>query len=211
MRDRRPRVASGGVDFDAAKNGITAILAPGLPGLVAPRTAGEILSSGSEARGRSPRVVRVRPTMTAASSASVKKPHVVVMGAGWAGCAAAVAAASAGARVLLERTDMILGTGLVGGIMRNNGRLTAAEELRDGRELCLRPLSRASFTTTCVSRARHASLYDVTCIEPAEFLRFLRHMRSTCMMSTCTGLAGDGARRICEAPNWSGHSWRCFC
>lgn len=36
----------GGVDFDAAKElGITAILAPGLPGLVAPRTAGEILSS----------------------------------------------------------------------------------------------------------------------------------------------------------------------
>ncbi len=35
----------GGVDFEAAQEaGITAILAPGLPGLVAPRTAGEILS-----------------------------------------------------------------------------------------------------------------------------------------------------------------------
>lgn len=35
----------GGVDFEAAKEaGITAVLAPGLPGLVAPRTAGEILS-----------------------------------------------------------------------------------------------------------------------------------------------------------------------
>lgn len=35
----------GGVDFDAARvAGITAILAPGLPGLVAPRTAGEILA-----------------------------------------------------------------------------------------------------------------------------------------------------------------------
>jgi dipicolinate synthase subunit A len=35
----------GGVDFEAAREaGITAILAPGLPGLVAPRTAGEILS-----------------------------------------------------------------------------------------------------------------------------------------------------------------------
>ena len=35
----------------------------------------------------------------------------------------------AGADVtLLERTDMLLGTGLVGGIFRNNGRYTAAEE-----------------------------------------------------------------------------------
>jgi hypothetical protein len=35
-----------------------------------------------------------------------------------------------GAEVLLiERTDMLLGTGLVGGIMRNNGRFTAAEEM----------------------------------------------------------------------------------
>ena len=31
--------------------------------------------------------------------------------------------------VFLERADMLLGTGLVGGIMRNNGRFTAAEEM----------------------------------------------------------------------------------
>ena len=55
---------------------------------------------------------------------------IIIVGAGWAGCAAAVAAAKQGARVkLLERTDMILGTGLAGGILRNNGRLTAALEL----------------------------------------------------------------------------------
>ena len=55
--------------------------------------------------------------------------RVVIAGGGWAGCAAATAAAKAGAEVtLLERTDMLLGTGLVGGIMRNNGRFTAAEE-----------------------------------------------------------------------------------
>ena len=41
------------------------------------------------------------------------KKKIVVIGGGWAGCAAAVAAAKQGARVrLLERTDMILGTGL---------------------------------------------------------------------------------------------------
>ncbi|MDT8378651.1 MAG: FAD-dependent oxidoreductase [Desulfotignum sp.] len=57
--------------------------------------------------------------------------RVIVIGGGWAGCAAAVSAVKQGAEVvLLERTDMLLGTGLVGGIMRNNGRLTATEELK---------------------------------------------------------------------------------
>ncbi|MCK7510314.1 MAG: FAD-dependent oxidoreductase [Desulfobacterales bacterium] len=55
---------------------------------------------------------------------------VVVIGGGWSGCAAALAARNQGAEVvLIERTDMLLGTGLVGGIMRNNGRHTAAEEM----------------------------------------------------------------------------------
>lgn len=57
--------------------------------------------------------------------------RVIVVGGGWAGCAAAVSAKKQGADVVLvERTDMLLGTGLVGGIMRNNGRLTATEELK---------------------------------------------------------------------------------
>ena len=56
--------------------------------------------------------------------------RVVIAGGGWSGCAAAVEAAKLGASVtLLERTDMLLGTGLAGGIMRNNGRFTATEEL----------------------------------------------------------------------------------
>ena len=55
---------------------------------------------------------------------------VIVIGAGWAGCAAAFAARKRGVEVvLIERADMLLGTGLVGGIMRNNGRFTAAEEM----------------------------------------------------------------------------------
>lgn len=54
--------------------------------------------------------------------------RIVVAGGGWAGCAAAAAAAKRGADVVLcERTDLLLGTGLSGGIMRNNGRDTAAE------------------------------------------------------------------------------------
>lgn len=55
---------------------------------------------------------------------------VIVVGGGWSGCAASVSAQKRGAEVILfERTDMLLGTGLVGGIMRNNGRFTAAEEM----------------------------------------------------------------------------------
>jgi hypothetical protein len=56
--------------------------------------------------------------------------RIVIAGGGWSGCAAAVAAHKAGAEVvLLERADTLLGTGQVGGIMRNNGRYTAAEEM----------------------------------------------------------------------------------
>ena len=57
--------------------------------------------------------------------------RVVVVGGGWAGCAAAVAARRAGVDevVVLERSDELLGAGIVGGIMRNNGRYTAAEEM----------------------------------------------------------------------------------
>lgn len=52
---------------------------------------------------------------------------VIIIGGGWAGCAAALEAAKLGAQVeLYERTDLLLGVGNVGGIMRNNGRFTAA-------------------------------------------------------------------------------------
>ncbi|BAH06740.1 FAD-dependent oxidoreductase [Clostridium kluyveri] len=54
----------------------------------------------------------------------------VVIGSGWSGCAAALTAKKAGADVVMyEKTDMVLGLGNVGGIMRNNGRYTAAEEI----------------------------------------------------------------------------------
>lgn len=54
---------------------------------------------------------------------------IFIAGGGWAGCAAAVSAAKQGSEVILaEKTDLLLGAGNVGGIMRNNGRHTAAEE-----------------------------------------------------------------------------------
>ena len=55
---------------------------------------------------------------------------VVVIGGGWSGVAAAITAKKAGADVsIYEKTDLLLGLGNVGGIMRNNGRYTASEEL----------------------------------------------------------------------------------
>lgn len=54
---------------------------------------------------------------------------VIIIGGGWSGCGAALTARRAGASVeLIEKTDMLVGLGNVGGIFRNNGRYTAAEE-----------------------------------------------------------------------------------
>lgn len=94
---------------------------------------------------------------------------VVVIGGGWAGCAAAIAAKKAGADViLLEKTDMLLGLGNVGGIMRNNGRFTAAEE-----NIALGAGDLFGITDRCSRHINvdfpgheHASLYDVTKVEP---------------------------------------------
>lgn len=97
-------------------------------------------------------------------------PKVVVIGGGWAGCGAALSAKKAGADVvLLERTDMLLGTGLVGGIMRNNGRFTAAEEMiaMGGGELFKVCDKVARHTNINFPGHEHATLYDVALIEPA--------------------------------------------
>jgi len=94
---------------------------------------------------------------------------VIVIGAGWAGCAAALAARKQGVEVLLlERTDMLLGTGLVGGIIRNNGRFTAAEEMiaMGGGEIF------ELIDQNCLHRDiefpghPHSSLYNVATMEP---------------------------------------------
>lgn len=96
--------------------------------------------------------------------------RVVVIGGGWAGSSAALAAVKAGAQVtLLERTDMLLGTGIVGGIMRNNGRYTAAEEsiamgapeMFDAVDACARHKNME------FPGHKHATLYDVSKMEPA--------------------------------------------
>ena len=98
------------------------------------------------------------------------KIKIVVVGGGWGGCAAAIAAVKAGAEaVLLERTDMLLGTGLVGGIYRNNGRQTAAEEMTalGGGDLFHVMDECAGHENIEFPGHAHASLYNVYEIEPA--------------------------------------------
>ena len=94
---------------------------------------------------------------------------VIVVGGGWAGCAASLAACKQGAEVLLiERTDMLLGTGLVGGIMRNNGRFTAAEEMiaMGGGDLFHLTDQNSLHRNIDFPGHRHASLYNVATMEP---------------------------------------------
>ena len=95
--------------------------------------------------------------------------RAVVIGGGWSGIAAALGAKKAGAEVtLLEKTDMLLGLGNVGGIMRNNGRYTAAEE-----NIALGAGELFGITDSCATHVdidfpghSHASLYNVIKVEP---------------------------------------------
>lgn len=94
---------------------------------------------------------------------------VIVVGGGWSGCAAALSASKMGAEVLLiERTDMLLGTGLVGGIMRNNGRFTAAEEMiaMGGGELFELTDRNSLHREIEFPGHRHSNLYSVARMEP---------------------------------------------
>lgn len=94
---------------------------------------------------------------------------VIIIGGGWSGCSAAISAGKQGAEVvLLERTDMLLGTGLVGGIMRNNGRFTAAEEMiaMGGGELFELADQNATHAGIDFPGHRHSSLYNVATMEP---------------------------------------------
>lgn len=102
--------------------------------------------------------------------------RIVIAGGGWAGCAAAVSAAKQGTEViLLEKTDLLLGAGNVGGIMRNNGRLTAEEENRamGAGELFEIAERCAVHRKVDFPGHKHASFYDAGWVEP-EVRRLLR-------------------------------------
>ena len=94
---------------------------------------------------------------------------VVIVGGGWSGCAASISAGRQGAEVvLIERTDMLLGTGLVGGIMRNNGRFTAAEEMiaMAGGDIFKLTDQNSLHSNFDFPGHRHAWLYNVATMEP---------------------------------------------
>ncbi|HHY44092.1 MAG TPA: FAD-dependent oxidoreductase [Firmicutes bacterium] len=100
----------------------------------------------------------------------MKRYHeVVIVGGGWAGVSAAIAARKAGCDVAVcERTDMLLGAGLVGGIFRNNGRFTAAEEaIAMGAGDLFQLLDSISrHKNVSFPGHLHANLYDVFLVEP---------------------------------------------
>lgn len=93
---------------------------------------------------------------------------VIIIGGGWSGVAAAITAKKAGAEVhVYEKTDLLLGLGNVGGIMRNNGRFTASEELN-----CLGAGDLIDIVDQTARHSniefpghKHATLYDVNLIE----------------------------------------------
>lgn len=94
---------------------------------------------------------------------------VVVIGGGWAGCAAAISASKAGAQVvILEKTDLLIGLGNVGGIMRNNGRYTACEEAMclGASELFTLTDENATHKNVNFPGHNHATVYNVLKIEP---------------------------------------------
>lgn len=143
----------------------------------------------------------------------IRRHEVVVVGGGWAGASAALAAKSAGADVAVcERTDMLLGAGLVGGIMRNNGRFTASEEaiaMGFGDLFSLTDRV-ARHTGVNFPGHEHATLYDVFLVEP-EVRRLLtsrgvstyfgkRAIRLSSAGSTVTSVASeDGDAFAAEA------------
>jgi threonine dehydrogenase-like Zn-dependent dehydrogenase len=125
---------------------------------------------------------------------------VVVVGGGWSGCGAAMAAKKAGAErvIMLERTDGLLGTGLVGGIMRNNGRFAATEEMM--------ALGAGELFEVCDANSRHrnvvfpghkhASFYDVAHIEPAVQKCLQQHGIEYWLIARVTSAHREGTNRL---------------
>ena len=125
--------------------------------------------------------------------------RIIVIGGGWSGCAAAVAAARQGAEVtLLERTDMLLGTGLVGGIFRNNGRFTAAEEMiaMGGGEMFHAMEACKTHTNIEFPGHHHASLYNIATIEPEVQRVLARAGVKVEYMKRITDVEMDGRRIV---------------
>lgn len=119
---------------------------------------------------------------------------IVVVGGGWAGVSAAIGARKQGCEVILvEKTDLLLGLGNVGGIMRNNGRFTAAEEnIAMGAGELFEITDRfATHKNVDFPGHKHASFYDVSKVEP-EVRRLIREMGiETRLMTRVTDVVSE--------------------
>ena len=125
--------------------------------------------------------------------------RIVVIGGGWSGVAAAVRAAAAGLEVILcEKTDLLLGLGNVGGIMRNNGRFTAAEEnIALGADELFEITDRlATHRDVDFPGHEHAAFYDVALVEP-EVRRLLKRLGVELrFMTRITDVRKEGEKRL---------------
>lgn len=123
---------------------------------------------------------------------------IIIVGGGWSGCAAAIAAKKAGAPrvLLLERTDMLLGSGLIGGIMRNNGRFTATEEsyALGGGDLFDAVDESARHHGIEFPGHKHVTLYDIAKIEPAVRRKLDKYGVEYRLESRVRDITTDGAR-----------------
>ena len=111
---------------------------------------------------------------------------VVIIGGGWSGCAAAISSKKAGADVtVIEKTDLLLGLGNVGGIMRNNGRYTASEELiaLGGGDLIEITDKVSTHINIDFPGHKHATLYNVNMIE-GEVYKYLTTLGINLMMES---------------------------
>lgn len=120
----------------------------------------------------------------------------MIVGGGWSGVGASLAVVQGGGEALLiERTDTLLGSGLVGGIMRNNGRYTAAEEgLAMGIDLFATIDRHSLHTNVDFPKHRHASLYDVSSIESVIQEELKRRGVEVYLQSRITGVDLKGKR-----------------
>lgn len=95
---------------------------------------------------------------------------VVVVGGGFSGCSAALAAAKLGASVtLFERTDLLLGCGLRAGVMDQNGRISAYLEMKamGGADIFEALRSVMIHPHVDIPSTENGYAYDVTLSEPA--------------------------------------------
>jgi hypothetical protein len=132
---------------------------------------------------------------------------IIVIGGGWGGCSAALSARIQGAQVvLLERTDMLLGTGLVGGIMRNNGRFTATEELiaMGGGQIFDAIEGNLLHANIAFPGHAHASLYNVATMEPIIRRLLAQNGIEIHFGARITGVESDGGRLLAVTGKQSG-------